>query len=60
MFQKFHSIWLIDEANCPFSYIHKLLNYGMDASKDSTGEDKLQFSDDEYCFYDDNEFKMSK
>jgi len=43
MFQDFHSVWLIDGAGCPFSYIHKLLNYGMGACKDATGGDKLQF-----------------
>ena len=41
MFQDFHSIWLIDGVSCPFSYIHKLLNYGMGVSKDAMGGDKL-------------------
>ena len=41
MFQEFHSVWLVDGAGCPFSYIHKLLNYGMGASKDAMGGDNL-------------------
>src|SRR6266496_5270353 len=60
MFQDFHSLWLIDGAACPFSYIHKLLNYGMGASKDAMGGDKLRFSDDGYCFYDGHGFEVSK
>jgi hypothetical protein len=60
MFQDFHSLWLIDGTGCPFSYVHKLLNYGMGASKDATGGDKLRFSDDGYCFYDGQGFEVSK
>jgi len=60
VFQDFHSLWLIDGTGCPFSYIHKLLNYGMGASKDATGGDKLRFSDDGYCFYDGQGFEVSK
>lgn len=60
VFQEFHSLWLIDGAGCPFSHIHKLLNYGMGASKDATGGDKLRFSDDGYCFYDGHGFEISK
>ena len=29
-------------------------------SKDSMREDKLRFSDDDYCFYDDYEFEIFK
>jgi len=60
-FREFHSVWLVDGAGCPFSYIHKLLNYGMGASKDAMGGDKLRFSDDQsYCFYDGHGFEVSK
>jgi len=58
--QKFHSLWLIDGGASPFSYIHKLLNYGMGAGKDAKGADKLRFSDDGlYCIYDGQEFRVS-
>ena len=32
----------------------------MGASKDATRGDKLRFSDDGYCFYDDHGFEISK
>jgi hypothetical protein len=60
MFQKFHSVWLIDGGGSPFSYIHKLLNYGMGSSKDATGGDKIRFEDNGYCFYDGYGFEVSK
>ena len=60
IFQNFYSFWLIDEINYSFSYIHKLLNYDMNIFKDIIEENKLWFSDDDYCFYDDQEFEISK
>jgi hypothetical protein len=61
IFQDFHSLWLVDGGASPYSYIHKLLNYGLGASKDAKGGDKLRFSDDlSYCFYDGQGFEISK
>ena len=60
IFQDFHSFWLIDKIDYSFSYIHKLLNYDMNVFKDVTKEDKLWFSDNDYCFYDNQEFEISK
>ena len=41
IFQDFHSLWLINEINCSFIYIYKLLNYKMSAFKDAIKENKL-------------------
>ena len=60
MFQDFHSLWLINEINCSFSYIHKLLNYDINIFKDIIKENKLRFSDNDYCFYNNQGFKISK
>ena len=60
IFQDFHSLWLIDEIDYSFSYIHKLLNYDINIFKDTIEEDKLWFSNDDYCFYNNQEFEISK
>ena len=60
IFQDFHSLWLIDEINYSFSYIHKLLNYNMSIFKDIIKENKLWFSNDNYYFYDNQVFEISK
>ena len=60
IFQDFHSLWLIDEIDYSFLYIHKLLNYNINAFKDVIERNKLRFSDDDYYFYDNQEFEISK
>ena len=60
IFQDFHSFWLIDEIDYFFLYIHKLLNYDMNILKDAIRENKLQFSNDDYYFYNNQEFKILK
>src|SRR5215471_9239219 len=37
---KFRDIWLVENEPTPFNYLHKLLNYGMNASEDELGEYK--------------------
>ena len=60
IFQDFHSFWLINKIDYSFLYIHKLLNYDMSVFKDVIERDKLWFSNNDYCFYDNQEFKISK
>ena len=60
IFQDFYSLWLINKIVCSFSYIYKLLNYKMSIFKDMIRENKLQFLNDNYCFYNNHEFKISK
>ena len=44
---------MADGSASPFSYVHRLLNYGTAASRSSKGGDNLRFSNDkEYCSYE--------
>ena len=60
MFQDFHLFWLINEIDCSFLYIHKLLNYDMNIFKNAIKKDKLWFLDNDYYFYDNQEFEILK
>jgi hypothetical protein len=41
-----HSKWLVDRGGTPYSWVHKLMNYGMKIAKDAKGEDRVRFSAD--------------
>jgi hypothetical protein len=38
-FRKFRDRWLVDDEGNPFSFIHKLLQYGLTVSRDWNAED---------------------
>src|SRR5579859_8078983 len=60
IFRSFHLVWLVDGGGQPMSYIHKLMNYGIKASQQAKGSDKIRFSPDKTrCFYDGNGFAIS-
>jgi len=54
-FQEFHSKWLVEGEAQPFSYVHKLLNYGIYAAKEAKGADKIRIINGQ-CFYDGGSF----
>jgi hypothetical protein len=54
-FQEFHSKWLVEGEAQPFSYVHKLLNYGTHAAREAKGADKIRISNGR-CFYDGGSF----
>ena len=60
IFQDFHSFWLIDEIDYSFLYIHKLLNYNMNIFKDVIKGNNLWFLNNDYCFYNNYKFEISK
>ena len=45
-FRTFHEEWLVEAQACPFSYVHKLMNYGIAASINDRGKPTIDFSDD--------------
>jgi hypothetical protein len=59
VFQAQHSRWLVDGSASPYSWVHKLLNYGMTAAKEAKGEDRTRFSaDGKYCYFEGHGFKV--
>ena len=59
-FQQFHFLWIVDGSASPFSYVYRLLNYSMAASRNSKGGDNLRFSNDgQYCFYEGYGFEIA-
>lgn len=44
--RKFHKKWLVEARACPFTYVHKLMNYGIAASINDRGKPMIDFSDD--------------
>jgi hypothetical protein len=60
-FQVQHSQWLVDGSATPYSWLHKLLNYGMTAAKEAKGEDRTRFSrDGKYCYFEGHGFKVEE
>jgi hypothetical protein len=58
-FRKFRDRWLVDDEGNPFSFIHKLLQYGLAVSRDWNAEDKIRFSADrDRCFYEGTGFQV--
>jgi hypothetical protein len=56
-----HSKWLVDGGGTPYSWVHKLMNYGMKIAKDSKGTDRVRFSADRrYCYFDGHGFKVDE
>jgi len=45
-FRKFHWKWLVEAQACPFTYVHKLLNYGISVSINDRGKPTVDFLDD--------------
>jgi len=43
--------WLIDGEGSPFGYIHRLLNYGIHASKNATTRSRIRWSADNKTLY---------
>jgi hypothetical protein len=60
-FRSQHSKWLVDGGGMPYSWVHKLMNYGMKIAKDAKGEDRVRFSADrKYCYFDGHGFKVEE
>jgi len=60
-FRMVHEEWLVDGAGTPYSWVHKLLNYGMTVAKDATGADRVRFSaDKQHCYFDGHGFKVEE
>ena len=60
-FRSQHSKWLVDGGGTPYSWVHKLMNYGMKIAKDAKGEDRVRFSADrKYCYFDGHGFKVEE
>lgn len=60
-FQAFHRLYLVEGKEYPFNYIHKLLNYGWEASKNSTTRSRLRWSPDNTTLhYDGYDLVMSE
>jgi len=60
-FRREHSKWLVDGGGTPYSWVHKLMNYGMTIAKDAKGEDRVRFSADrKYCYFDGHGFKVEE
>jgi len=60
-FRTVHEKWLVDGAGTPYSWVHKLLNYGMTVAKDATGADRVRFSaDKQHCYFDGHGFKVQE
>ena len=58
-FRSIHDPYLIEEREYPFNYIHKLLNYGMEASRNSVTRSRIRWSaDDENLFWDGERLNM--
>jgi Orsellinic acid/F9775 biosynthesis cluster protein D len=51
IFKRFHEQWLVEGVLTPFDYIHRLLNYGMAAAKNSGGRDRVRWSADRKVLY---------
>ena len=45
-FRHIHDPYLVEGGEYPFNYIHKLLNYGMQASKNFTTRSQIRWSKD--------------
>jgi hypothetical protein len=43
--------WLVDGEGTPFGYIHRLLNYGMQAAKNTTTRSRVRWSADNKTLY---------
>jgi hypothetical protein len=60
-FRSQHCKWLVDGGGTPYSWVHKLMNYGMKIAKDAKGEDRVRFSaDGKYCYFDGHGFKVEE
>jgi hypothetical protein len=58
-FRRFRDRWLVDDEGNPFSFIHKLLQYGLAVSRDWNTRDKIRFSADrDWCFYEGTGFQV--
>jgi hypothetical protein len=60
-FRTVHEKWLVDGTGTPYSWVHKLLNYGMTIAKDATGADRVRFSANrQHCYFDGHGFKVQE
>ena len=50
-FRTVRDIWLVDGEGTPFGYIHRLLNYGMAAAKNTTTRSRIRWSADARTLY---------
>jgi hypothetical protein len=51
MFRAVRDKWLVDGEGSPFGYIHRLLNYGMQAAKNTTTRSRIRWSADSKTLY---------
>ena len=50
-FRQVHDLYLVEGSEYPYNYIHKLLNYGMQASKNFTTRSRIRWSTDNKLLY---------
>jgi len=50
-FRRIHVQYLVEGEEYPFNYIHKLLNYGMQASKNCTTRSRIRWSTDNQMLF---------
>jgi len=59
LFRNIHDPFLVEEREYPFNYIHKLLNYGVEASKNSTTRSRIRWSaEGEDLYWDGDRLNM--
>jgi len=44
-FREFHQQWLVMNQACPFTWVHGLMNYGIDVAMSERGKNTIDFSD---------------
>src|SRR5438046_2376211 len=51
VFHQSRDIWLMEREASPFNYIHKLLNYRIEAAKNATTQTRVRWSNDKKTLY---------
>src|SRR5439155_10816745 len=60
-FRHIHDPYLVEGGEFPFNYFHKLLNYGIHASKNSTTRSRIRWSaDNKSLFWDGDKLIMAE
>jgi hypothetical protein len=58
-FRQIRDVWLIDGEGTPFGYLHRLLNYGLVAAKNTTTRSRIRWSADaRTLFFDGRALRM--
>ena len=60
IFRAIRDKWLVDGEATPFGYIHRLLNYGIAASRNATTRSRIRWAaDDKTLYFDGRALKLS-